>query len=234
MRAIWALMISIVALFPVSTFGGDVSGAVSPPKRVGIVSLLGDTFHGVGVGLTRFNNVDYSSQVPDWNIDSTTTDFLRAALNDGGCAAAPLEIQPQHAQDFFSKGHPDEPDAKELRKLAGEQHFDTLVLVIGAPDAHAPTPPGFGLFEQGAFGIHNVFPYADFRLTVLDVATGKDIDTKYSYGTESKPRKDIPWKTTLDEYAPEEQALIRKGIEQHIHSELTRMLEQMKIAKSTH
>lgn len=226
------LMMSVVALSPMSAFGGDVSRAVFPPKKVGIVSLLGDTFHGFGMGLTRFNNVDYSPQVPDWNIDNTTTDFLLTALSDRGSVAEPLDIRPQHAQDFFLKGHPDDPDLQRLRQLADEQHFDTLILVVGAPDAHAPTPPGYGLFEQGAFGIHNVIPYADFRMTVLDVASGKDIFTKHSYGTEGKPRKDIPWKATLDEYSPEEKALIRAGIEDHIHNELTRMLEQMKISKS--
>jgi hypothetical protein len=231
MRTIVVLMLSIVALSPMSAFAGDVSRAMFPPKRVGIVSLLGDTFHGFGMGLTRFNNVDYSPQVPDWNMDDTTTGFLLKALSDRGSAAEPLDIRPQHAQDFFLKGRPDDPDVKRLRQLAEEQHFDTLIFVICAPDAHAPTPPGYGLFEQGAFGIHNVFPYADFRMTALDVASGKDLFSKHSYATEGKPRKDIPWKETLDQYSPEEKALIRQGIEDHIHNELTRMLELMKISK---
>jgi hypothetical protein len=231
MQRIAVLAISMLVLTPMYAFGADVRGAVLPPKRVGIVSLLGDTFHGFGMGLTRFNNVYYSSQVPDWNIDGTAAGILRAALNDQGGAAELLDIQPKHAQEFFLNGQPDDPDMKALRQLGVAQHFDTLILLIGNPDAHAPTSPGYGLFEQGAFGIHSVFPYADFRLTVLDVATGKRIATEFSYGVEGKRRKDIAWKATFEEYSPEEKALIREGIEEHIHNELERMLGLMKLTK---
>ena len=187
------------------------------------------------MGLTRLGNVDYSPTVLDWSIDSDTASFLLSALNGKGYSVSLLDIQSKRAEDFFLKGHSDDPDLNELRQLAAEQGFDTILVVIGAPDAHmSAIQPGYGLFEQGAFGIHNVYPYAMFRVTVLDVATGKVVASKFAYSTEAKPNKAIPWRTTLDEYSQEERSLIRNAIEDHIHAEMTRILESMKISQIAH
>ena len=38
-------------------------------KRMGIVSLLGDTFHGTHIGFTVFENTYFEAGVAQWRID---------------------------------------------------------------------------------------------------------------------------------------------------------------------
>jgi hypothetical protein len=228
------LWVSLSFAPSVALSSNDASISVLPPKRVGVVSLLGESFHGIGMGLTRFGNVDYSPQVSDWRIDSDAASFLLSALSSRGCSASLLDIEPKRAEDFFLKGHADDPNLVELRRMAADRGFDTVLVVVGAPDAHVSTiQPGYGLFEQGAFGIHNVYPYAMFRVTVLDVSTGKEFASKYAYATGGRD-KAIPWKTNLDEYSEDERSLIKKAIEEHVHGEMTRILDAMKILPSAH
>ena len=209
-----------------------------PLGHVGVVSLFGSTFHGVGLGLTVFNNFAFSAAVPDWGIDEDTASFLQSTLSEGGYTAARLNIQPKTSDDLYIKdGKVDQPDLVELRRLATEQGFDTIISVErGAARTYYPTivpiPGGYGLYERGAFGIaHQVYPYAQFFVRVVEVKTGKVIKSDIGNAAEGYPSKAIPWTTKFEDLSDDKKSLIKRGIEEHIHHELTRTLGEMRVLK---
>jgi hypothetical protein len=205
-----------------------------PLKRVGVVSLFGDTFHGVKIGLTAFNNAKYAASVSDWGVDEDTEAFVLSTLQEAGYTVSGLQIGPKSIDGLYvSAGlfkEAEQADLTELRRLATEQGFDTVVVV--ERDQHAimpmsmPMPPGYGLLEQG---LGHVWPYAQFRVEIVDVRTGKRIATRVGGPIDGFPNKAITWKAKFEDFSDDEKRVIKKAVEDLIHQELLYVLVVSKV-----
>lgn len=202
-------------------------------RHVGVVALFGDTFHGIGVGLRRLDNFRYTTSVPDWNIDQECEDFLQTLLKDNGYAATLLDIRPRRADDLYGGTTGDEPNFDELRRIATTQDLDTIIVVWRSQSSTVfDIDSGFGLFEEGVFGLRRVFPYAQFKITFIDVKTGRRIISTLGNATEKKPSKRIPWKGKFEDFSDRERLQIKAAIEDHIHRQLLRALGRMNVVKA--
>jgi hypothetical protein len=200
---------------------GDQNFAPLPLKRVGVVSLFGDTFHGFKRGLTAFGNAEYVARVSDWRIDEDTEDFLQSTLHEGGYTASRLDIQPKSIDGLYVKAglfeEAEQADFTELRRLAAEQGFDTLLVVERGQNPIIPMPPGYGLLQ---LGYRAVFPYAQFYVRILDVRTGKRIASKLGGPSDAYPNRSILWKARFEDFSDDEKVVIRKAVEDLIHQQL--------------
>ncbi|MBS0397973.1 MAG: hypothetical protein JSR95_04770 [Proteobacteria bacterium] len=70
-----------------------VDAATTHPSRVGVVSLLGDTFHAEHIGLTAFNQHSYDVEVPEWQIDRDMTGCLVAKLVSANLSSGSVNIR---------------------------------------------------------------------------------------------------------------------------------------------
>ena len=105
-------------------------------NRVGVVSLLGDTFHAEHTGLTAFNQRSYDVEVPEWQIDQDVTEYLVAKLTSANLSAGSVNIEPNRVKDFYrlwplqQKRRMDSSKFNQLFTLASAQGYDTLVVMI--------------------------------------------------------------------------------------------------------
>lgn len=227
-KLIWAL-----ALFSASIGWCDPAslGIGSAPRalgNIGVVSLLGSTFHATRLGLTVFGNSDSSADVADWAIDQDTMEFLRSTLAANDYVVSTLDITPRRADDFYNQERPPRPDYDALVRLAKERGFDTLIVVSRSrTGTNDKIQPGFGLYAQASA----VIPYASMFLAIRDVRTGRRIASELGYANEDY-RDKIIWRDRLENYSGAERQHILEAIEDHIHKELLRMLESHRIIYS--
>jgi hypothetical protein len=92
--------------------------------------------------------------------------------------------------------------------------------------------PGFGLFEEGVFGLRRAFPYAQFLATIIDVDTGKRIASALVNVAEEKPNKGIPWKAKFEDFSDQERLQIKGATGDHIHRQLLHALGRMNVANA--
>jgi hypothetical protein len=224
--------------------GGCVSSRISDAARnglgrTGVVSLLGDTFHGLYSG-TVFNNRSYDADVASWSIDQDTAEYVRAELVAKGIQAEDLNIGPAARQafhrddegEFYGADRTVQSNYDELCRAALRQGYDTLVIITGTELANQygpPLKPGYGLFERSFLGITNSFPYAQFVIRVIELKTERQLARKVSYATAARPNETIPWKSRFAEYSPQQQLALRSAIESHIRGEVDRMLVQLNL-----
>jgi len=200
-----------------------------PFGRVGIVSLLGTTFHGVHQGILVFGNAVYTAEVPAWGIDQDTAVFLTNTLVADGYSASVLKIAPTSADEFYVKKWVPAPNYGRLRQLAADQGYNTLIVVARSSDVHNRLiEPGFGLYAL----IKAVFPYASIDMQIEDVKTGKRLAYEFNGSTDAYPDKSLTWKDKFDSYSDQERERIRRGIENLVHKELLQILANKHVIRS--
>lgn len=196
-------------------------------QRVGVVSMLGDTFYGISKGTTVFNNDGFTASVPDWNVDkqsaATALNLLRsnarfesAALDRTGLSVAQLQAD----------------DAKALWQAAQAQQFGRLVVILpGVSDNFRLFHPGYGLYERSLLGYSKRCIYAGYVVNVYDVATRKVIG--WEWGGESPCQlgsdNDLPFKARFEDYSPHEQQVMRKRLEARMATTLNGALGQLSL-----
>lgn len=229
--------------------GGCVSSRISDAARnglgrTGVISLLGDTFHGSYSGTTVFNDRSYDANVASWSIDQDTSEYVRAELVAKGIRAEDLIVSPAAREAFHGddKGEFYGADGKvqsnydELCRTALRQGYDTLVIITGAQVANQygpPLKPGYGLFVRAVLGITSRFPYAQFMIRVVDLKTEKQLARVLSQATEARPSETIPWKDDFEGYSAEEQVALKSAVESHIRREVDRMLVQLNLRSAS-
>jgi hypothetical protein len=200
---------------------------LSKIRRVGVVSILGNTFSGISIGTTVFNNSSFSAPVPDWNVDghaaSTALDLLRknarfesALVDRGSLSAAELGAD----------------GAKRLWEAAEKQGFDKVVIVRpGVSDNHLSFRPGFGLYERSMLGLSRRCVYAGYVVDVYDVATRKPIAWEWGGGMPCAVGSDdkIVFKPKFDDYSADERSTLRQRLEARLSESLRYSLEKLSL-----
>jgi len=207
--------------------------------RTGVVSLLGNSFHAMHVGTTVFNNSAYDGDASSWNIDEDTAQYVRARLSADGIQAEVMSLDPAARASFRREDHGEfhrrdntvETSYEELCRLAARQGYDTLVVIAGfaANENGPPLEPGYGLFVRSFLGLSRGYTYAQFVIRVIDVKNESQLGRQIAHPVDAAPAKAIPWKSSLGEYSPAEQAAFRSAIEGHMRREADRMLAQLNL-----
>lgn len=196
-------------------------------KRLGVVSLLGDSFQGVSVGTTVFNNQSFSSPVPDWQVDAhastTALDLLKTNTRLSTALLDRTRLSPEQAQ---AEG------GKLLWQAAEQQGFDRLVVIRpGVSDNNPFFRPSFGLFERSLLGSGRRCVYAAFVVDVYDVASRKPIAWEWGGGMPCELGKDsdLPFKAPFAAYTDAERADIRRRLQVRLSEALGYSLRKLSL-----
>lgn len=221
------------------SLGGCVNTRISDAEvrglgRVGVVSLLGDTFHGIYIGTTVFNNSGYDADVADWQIDPDTAEYVQAKLEKDGIRAEILQTQPAQREIFYRGGRNAEPDYGAICQAASEQNYATVVVIARSRSEDEPEfKPGYGLQMRSLLGLSRRYPYAEFVIRVFDVKTEKQLAVGIGPPIEMNSSNALHWKSHFDEYSPQEKLAIKAGIEDHIRHQIDRELDKMNLTSAT-
>lgn len=227
----YSLLLAIPMICSCAVMRGPLSESEARAgKNIGVVSLLGDTFHGVHVGTTAFTNTSYEASVAEWKIDASTEQLIVARLTGLGSVRARsfahdpgLRKRFIDSWSFFNNGF----DYSEMLKLAQQQGFDTLVLV--QPTAYDNAKfhkPGYGFFERTFLGSSQRCIYSLFTIEVLSVASGGRVGWEWGFPC-SSGETELTWKGSLNEYTPEERALLRGRAEASIKSNVAKAMTEL-------
>jgi hypothetical protein len=202
-------------------------------KKIGVASFLGDTFYGISIGTTAFNNADFSAPVPDWKVDENAVSQAVTMLRRSGrFEVAPLDHGGYTAQQLM------DDQGKRLWELATSQGFDTLVILW--PDVSEnfrPFKPGYGLFERSFLGLSHRCLYAAYRVEVEDVARHTDLAWEWG-GDEGVPclagsEERFDYKSKFDAYSDAEKQAMHEGIEARISETLAKALNTLGVGSPT-
>jgi hypothetical protein len=226
----------IVALFMTlimtgcSSFPGKMSDEkLNSTKNIAVMSMLGDTFHGIHIGTTVFTNIEYDVPVPEWKIDELTEQLIinhisknpsnhaQALKHDAGLAS-----RFEQSLNFFS-GY----NYEEIINLAKQQNVDTVILI--KPSTYENMPfhkPGYGFFERTTFVIKKSCVYSLFTAQVISTATGKVIGWEWGLPC-ATGESELAWKDSFDQYTQEEKNLLRKKTEDSVKNNVINALNEI-------
>ncbi|RYF66605.1 MAG: hypothetical protein EOO22_20770 [Comamonadaceae bacterium] len=203
-------------------------------KRVAVVSMLGDTFHGVHVGLTVFQNRQFTGEVPEWEVDkfasTTALKLLRAGARFGSASIDRMGVTPRTLR---AEG------GQRLRDAARAQGFDKLVVIVPATSSNHPFfVPGFGAFQREIFNGARRCVYAAYIVEVQDVAKGRPIawdwggsDASFGGDAPCVTRSDSPVsvKQSFSDYSTAEKQAMRVMLEERIEASMRYALDNVKL-----
>jgi len=196
--------------------------------NVGVASFLGNTFHGVHIGTTVFNNEFFDANVSDWNIDSMTADFLVKTLTDAGVHVSPLTPPPDVLGSLYRKDT--FVDYPALYALAAQQHLDTLIFVARIPDTGGrDIQASYGIFERTLLGLAHIEAFARLFVGIVDVKAQKVLAVSPATPFSGARSKDLQWKASFDAYSPEEKERLKQAVEMRIRAEVAQRLREMNL-----
>jgi len=196
-------------------------------RRVGVVSVLGETFNGVSVGTTVFNNEYFKASVAEWGVDQFAADTALALLRSNArFSAQALERTTLSAEQIRAdKG-------KLLWDAAEKQGYDKLVIVRpGVSDNYPFFVPGYGLMERSFFGNGKRCVYAAYVVDVYDVASHQPVAWEWGGGApcESAKDSDLPFKKQFTDYSDEEKQAMHQRLEKRLSEGLRYSLEKLSL-----
>ena len=181
-------------------------------KRVGVVSLVGDSVRGSYVGLTVFNNHYYDAPVPDFAIDQILEQETARAIGSGA-VALPMERERVRSaatyRQFFGGGVPYDMvrSAETLRTIASQRQLDAvLVWVPTIFEDHGARIRGVTL-SAGIFGGGKMGSGVNAVLDVFDGTTGRLLAA--NVGNTTMGKLTARWRDEFSNFTPEERAEIR-------------------------
>ncbi len=208
------LLVALLFLTSCSGLKGPLTKSeIQSTRKVAVISLLGENFHGIRVATTVFGNIYYVTSVPDWNIDGITEDFIVSRVSSPGIRSALALAHDSALQKRFVKswGFANNGfDYDELFALAKEQGADTLIVVQPTPYSNARFHrPGYGFYENTFMGGSRRCVYSLFTVDVFSVSSGDRLGWEWGLPCESG-ETEIAWKRGFLEYTEEEKERLRE------------------------
>ena len=189
-------------------------------KRVGVVSMSGDTLIDRAVGVTVFGNREEAHQVPEWLLDAEWQAQLAAALSEARDFEVVL-IAPEQRAELFSAIESQDEDVvhQAIVSVARAAEVDA-VIIFGSPfiDLYSR---GIYLNKYGILTYSAAFKKRTIYYVVgrlfLFTADGEELDTQYFEGTTAKALGVIPNAPAPDDlrdvpfsaYSPEQKEALR-------------------------
>ncbi len=215
---------------------------VNSVRHVAVISMLGNTFHGIHIGVLPGIRTGYDANVGDWHVDEDITDYLRNRLTANGFTVARLDLSPKKTEDFYSKplvsnhyirieGYASpEPHYAELCRLAVGQG-DDMLLVLGRsddPNVFGVTP-GYGLVDGHVFGRALRSVYAEFVIRAFDTQSCSQRAVAIPNPSDPKPANTLPWKDSYEAFSVDEKVQLKAAIKARIRSEIDQGLRTMNL-----
>lgn len=196
-------------------------------KNIAVVSLLGDTFHGVHIGGTVFNNEEYEASVPEWKIDALTEQIIIDHISKNNSRHASLLKRDTGLTGRFKKSFSFLNNGfsyDEIINLAKAQGADTVILVQPTNYENMPFhKPGYGFFERSLFSSKHGCIYSLFTVEVFSTISGKKAGWQWGFPCDSG-ETEIAWKDKFDKFTDDQKNLLRKKTEQNIRDNITKAL----------
>lgn len=222
-----ATLLAIIFLTACSVMRGGISKTdLESSKKIAVVSLLGQKFHGIHVGTTVFGNTAFDASVQEWNIDGKAEQQIISHLRKTASRSA---VALQHDPDLgsrlenmqsFVQGY----NYQELINLAKHQGADTLILVQPVRYDNAPFhKPGYGFFERTFLGKSRRCLYSLFIMSAFSIDSGKKIGWEWGFPCESG-ETELEWKDSLDKYSEKEMQLLRRKTEESVKQNVMQAL----------
>jgi hypothetical protein len=231
-----ALMFAAVHTASAGLFSGPSEKDLEGIHRVAVVTFLGDTFHGIQIGTTVFQNKYFDAPVPQWQMnDRANEEVVRTMALRGLFPAEALKIGDLPVPSLYRKPKDMRVSGEGLQKLLdlAKQQGDEALLIVQQTDGGDNFPfhkPGFGLFRRGAFGMTTQCAYVSFFMELVRVDTGKSIVRRGQEPCYASPEK-FEWKPSWDQYSAEEQAALEASVKDHLVGMVDLLLSNMKLLK---
>lgn len=239
-----ALVAAALAVSGCSTTLTDTQ--VKTIHHVAVVSMLGETFHGIEIANSGLRGAHYDANVIDWRLDDDIREYVLNQLAASGLAARQLDISPKGIEDFYSKplvsndhifiqGYASpEPHYSELCKLALAQGDDMLV-VVGRTSNPRDTLPmlGYGVIDDHFMGHAHRNVYAKFVIRVFDARSGSESAAAITTTVDPRSENAVPWKDSYEALTADERSALKTAIEAHIRSEVDQGLRAMNLVSQS-
>jgi hypothetical protein len=204
---------------------------LSATRRVGVVSALGTTFHGISIGTTVFNNTHFSAQVPEWGVDSlVVTKALAVLQTQRRFEAVALDRSALSDEQLRAD------QGKLLWEAAARQGVDRLVIVSPGVSSNYPHyQPSYGFFERSMFGSGRRCVYAAYTVQVYDVATHQSLAWEWGGPQPCNIGADnpLPFKDKFEDYSAEEKQQLRSRLEARLDESLRYAMDKLAVAPGT-
>jgi hypothetical protein len=206
------LVLLLVSIFYSGCASTLTSADKSRIRRVGVISLVGDSVRGSYVGLTVFGNENYDALMPDLALDQIIETETARSIGSGS-VALPMEREAVRSAAgytrFFAGTAPYDVSraAGVIRAIAAQRKLDALA--IWTPTVFED----YGLRLRGASLSSGTFQKNVMNaglLAVMDVydgPTGKRLAG--NIGTGSPGTFSVPWRDKFEQFTPDERAAIR-------------------------
>jgi hypothetical protein len=186
-------------------------------ERIGVVSFLDDTFHGIHIGTTIFNNKEYTQEIPEWKIGDKLVDFSVSHLSEStNYDVSGIDLTSEQRTSMLENGDSRNVKYNEVLSLCKEKGIDTVVIFRGVRYDNTPfhkTPYGF--FQRKAIGVNYRNIYSLFVMEVYDVQLGKEIGWHWGYPN-GAAETSIEWKPQFSEFSDDEKEIIKDRLIRHV------------------
>lgn len=192
-------------------------------KRVGVVSMSGDTLIDREFGITVFGNREESHQVPEWRLDAEWQPQLAAALSEVSDFEVVLLAEEHRANLFAAIDTQDEVVLRQAISSVAQAAEIDAVMIFGSPAIDLYSREiylsKYGIFTYSAAFKKRTIYYVVGRL-FLFTADGEELDTQYFEGTTAKALGVIPNVPAPDDlrdvpfsaYSPEQKEALRAAL----------------------
>lgn len=201
-------------------------------EKIAIVNLLSDTFNGIHIGTTVFNNKYYEEEIADWKIrevmNDKTKSFIEASTS---YQAQPIELSEEQRLALLEKGNHHRPKMQSVFELCKAQGFDTVIIYRGVRYENEPFHRSpYGYFSRKVFKFTDKSVYSLFILDMYDVATEKNIAWHWGYPNGPEPYG-VEWKENYSEFTEAETLILKQTLINQVTASIATALG--KILKNT-
>lgn len=201
-------------------------------ENIAVANLLDNTFQGIHIGTTIFNNKYYEADVADWEINKTMCETTKAYIeNETPYTCTILELSNAERLALLKNGNQQRPLLEDVLALAKSKGADTIMFYRGVYYENEPFHRSpYGYYSRKIFNISNRSVYSLFILDVYDVKTGKNIAWHWGfpYGTEPAG---VDWKEDFSEFTDAEKETLKQALESQVNGSILTALA--KIFKNT-
>ena len=208
-------------------FGCTTAGPTSTPldpsefDNFAVASLLGDDFHLIHIGTTRFEAKQYVDSAASWNIDRFVTHRLKHVL--GGGAAPRIGVLDR--SEITHTVWPEELNLHKLVRAAHRKGFDTAIVVRRTSDPRAANiVGGYGLLHQRRYptpGLSRCV-FSALTIDVVDVQTMAIL--RSTVHQNCRPDIEVDYYPLLREFPAVELSLMREVLRNDISRSLMQAL----------
>lgn len=193
--------------------------------KVAVISLLGDTFNGISIGVPPIKDQHFTASVADWAEDDFVESQALSLLQETGRYQVAVLSHGKMSSAELRADH-----ARRVWDLARAQGFDTVVSVWPSLSENFPFyKPGYGYYEQTLLGVNHRCLYAAYTVEIYDVASQRR--ASWEWGGAEPCRKDsaqaLTYRGSLDAYSDVEKLQMRLGLESRFSETLAYAMKKM-------